>query len=70
MDIGKLIGPQFLNMGPEQSPLFQILKRLSEDEAYRRKMLKNLGSIGGSAVAGPVGGAAGGFLGSEIGRQL
>ena|GEM_PF-5450650 len=67
MDIWKIIGPQALNMGPQQSPLYQILKRLQEDDTYRQKMLSKLGSVGGGYVAGPIGSAAGGSLAEEIG---
>lgn len=70
MDIWKIIGPQALNMGPQQSPLYQILKRLQEDDTYRQKMLSKLGSVGGGYVAGPIGSAAGGFLGGEIGKKI
>jgi len=54
-------------MGPQQSPLYQILKRLQEDDTYRQKMLSKLGSVGGGYVAGPIGSAAGGSLAEEIG---
>ncbi len=52
-------------MGPQQSPLYHILKRLQEEDAYRQKMISKLGSMGGGYVAGPIGSAAGGAVAAQ-----